>query len=132
MIPIVPLYAALLAIFFVFLSVRTLRLRRKLGIAVGDGGKESLLRAARVHANFAEYVPLGLLLIYFVESRGYPQALVHALCIALVAGRLSHAFGVSRTPEKFRYRIFGMAMTFFALVVAALVLLSGYVRQIVA
>ena len=132
MMPIVPMYAALLAIFFVFLSVRTLRLRRKLGIAVGDGGKESLLRAARVHANFAEYVPLGLLLIYFVESQGYPQALVHALCIALVAGRLSHASGVSRTPENFRYRVFGMAMTFFALVFAALVLLSGHVRQFVA
>ena len=38
MMPIVPLYAALLAIFFVFLSVRTLRLRRTLGVAVGDGG----------------------------------------------------------------------------------------------
>jgi len=60
---IVPLYAALLALIFVALSVRTLRMRRRLRIAVGDGGDTALLRAMRVHANFAEYVPLSLLLI---------------------------------------------------------------------
>jgi uncharacterized membrane protein YecN with MAPEG domain len=132
MMPIVPLYAALFGLFFVFLSVRTLLLRRTLGIAVGDGGNQLLLRASRVHSNFAEYVPLSLLLVFFVESQGYPNALVHTLCISLFAGRISHAFGVSRTPENYRYRVFGMAMTFFALVAAALTLLSGYVRHFVA
>lgn len=64
---IVFLYAALLALLFVALSIRTLLMRRRLGIAIGDAGNESMLRAMRVHSNFAEYVPLSLLLIYFVE-----------------------------------------------------------------
>ena len=67
---IVLLYAALLALLFVGLSIRTLRMRRRLGIAIGDAGNESMLRAMRAHSNFAEYVPLSLLLIYLVEVTG--------------------------------------------------------------
>ena len=50
-------YSALLALLFCALSLRTLLLRRKLRVAVGDAGNLQLLRAMRVHANFAEYVP---------------------------------------------------------------------------
>lgn len=57
-----PLYASILALMFVGLSVRTLRMRRRLKIAVRDAGNRRMLRAMRVHSNFAEYVPLGLLL----------------------------------------------------------------------
>jgi hypothetical protein len=56
---IVPLYAALLAFLFVGLSMRTLRMRRRMRITVGDAGNPGMLRARRAHANFAEYVPLG-------------------------------------------------------------------------
>ena len=75
---IVTAYASILAVLFVFLSVRTLRLRRTLKIAIGDAGNEALLRAMRVHSNFAEYVPLNLLLLYFVEASGAWHWLVHA------------------------------------------------------
>lgn len=61
-----PLYAALLALIFVFLSVRTLRLRRTLQIGIGDGGNTEMLRAMRVHSNFSEYVPISLILIFLV------------------------------------------------------------------
>jgi uncharacterized protein len=60
---IVALYGAILAIGFVGLSVRTSRLRRTLKIAIGDGGSQVMLRAMRVHSNFAEYVPLSLILL---------------------------------------------------------------------
>lgn len=89
------LYAALLALIFVALSIRTLLMRRRLQIAIGDAGNQSMLRSMRVHANFAEYVPLSLLLIFFVESSGANPVLVHALGMSIVAGRISHAFGVS-------------------------------------
>jgi len=65
---ILPLYAALLAMLFVALSIRTLRLRRRLRIGIGDAGNEQMLRAMRVHSNFAEYVPLTLFLIYLAET----------------------------------------------------------------
>lgn len=46
---ILPIYAALLVLLFVVLSIRTLRLRRSLKIGVGDGGNPQMLRAMRVH-----------------------------------------------------------------------------------
>ena len=64
---ITPLYASLLAIIFVVLSVRTILVRRAAGIAIGAGSDIRLERALRAHGNFAEYVPLALLLIYFLE-----------------------------------------------------------------
>ena len=50
-----PIYAAILGFVFVTISVRTILIRRKLQIAIGDGDQPLLARAARVHANFAEY-----------------------------------------------------------------------------
>jgi uncharacterized membrane protein YecN with MAPEG domain len=54
---IVPSYASLLAVMFVGLSLRTLGLRRTLGIAIGDAGNRGMLHAMRVRSNFAEYAP---------------------------------------------------------------------------
>ena len=129
---ITPFYAAILGLLFFVLSVRTLRLRRKLKIAIGDAGNQQLLRAMRVHSNFAEYVPLALLLIFLLESDGAHYALVHALCIFLLLGRLSHAYGVSKIAEDYKYRVFGMALTFTTLVGSAACLLLIYARHLVA
>ena len=129
---ITPFYAAILGLLFFALSLRTLGLRRKLRIAIGDAGDPKMLRAMRVHSNFAEYAPLTLLLIFMLESEGAHYALVHALCICLLLGRLSHAYGVSKISEDYRYRVFGMAMTFTALVGSAACLLLVYAWHLVA
>ncbi|MDJ0957703.1 MAG: MAPEG family protein [Arenicellales bacterium] len=130
LISITPAYAALLALIFFGLSVRTLRLRRALQIPIGDADDQSMLRAMRVHANFAEYTPFALLLIFMLELSGVNSWLVHGLCICLTLGRLSHAFGVSKISENYRYRVFGMAMTFTALLGAAVSLLTTYALSI--
>lgn len=118
-----PVYATLLGFLFIALSVRTIRLRRKHQVAVGDGNNSELRRAMRVHANFAEYVPLALLLIFFVELDGTPKWWVHALAFALVCGRFAHAWGVSQTKENFRYRVYGMVLTFSVIATAGLTIL---------
>jgi len=123
---IVLLYAGLLALLFIALSVRTLRLRRRLRVAVGDGGDERLLRAVRVHANFAEYAPFGLFLIYLVEMTGESTILVHVLGFALLVGRASHAIGVAQVKETFAFRVAGMALTLTVIAIAALRLLYVY------
>ncbi len=128
---IVPVYASILAIVFVVLSVRTLRLRRSLKIAMGDAGDKRMLRAIRVHSNFAEYVPFALLLIYLVEIQAAHPILVHGLGLWLLAGRLSHAFGVSRDDEKFQYRVAGMAATFTVLLACSGYLLFAAARSVV-
>jgi uncharacterized protein len=112
-------YAALLALLFGVLSVRTLLLRRRLRVAVGDAGNKQLLRAMRVHANFAEYVPLCLLLVAFCEAQGTPAKWLHAALAGLVIGRLSHAYGVSQLNEPFGFRVLGVALTLTVLFAAA-------------
>lgn len=122
-IQIVPVYAALLALLFVYLSVRTIGVRRRLQIALGDKDHPEMQRAMRVHANFAEYVPLSLVLLALVETRAPAALLMHALCLCLLVGRLLHAHGVSQTPERFQFRVSGMALTFTSLIGSSLFLL---------
>lgn len=126
---VVLLYAGLLALLFVGLSVRTLRLRRHLRIAVGDAGSEVMLRAMRVHSNFAEYVPLALLLLYFVEALGSKPLVVHVLGASLFIGRIFHAIGVSQVNERFSLRVLGMAMTFTPIMVCSLWILFVYLNK---
>ena len=120
---ILPIYAALLAIIFVALSIRTIRQRHKLKIGLGDAGNKDMQRAVRVHANFAEYVPLCLVMIYLVEQSGVYAWMAHALCLGLLFGRLSHAYGVSQRKENFRFRMAGMSLTFAVLLACAVHLL---------
>ena len=121
-----PIYAAILGFVFVAISVRTILVRRKLQVAIGDGDQPLLARAARVHANFAEYVPLSLILIYFLETYSVSKLWIHLLCLTLVMGRVTHAFGVSQAKENYRYRVTGMALTFTAILSASLGLIIAY------
>ena len=122
-----PLYAALLALIFISLSVETIRLRRRFKISIGDGGNPHLLRAMRVHANFAEYVPLSLILLYFAEVMAAPVVLLHLLGIALLLGRVIHAWGVSKTTENFKFRVSGMVITIGVIMITSLyILLSQF------
>lgn len=116
---ILPIYAAIFALFFVFLSIRTIRARRSLQIGLGDAGNKDMQRAIRVHANFAEYVPLCLLMLYLVEQSGVYAWFMHALGTGLLVGRLSHAYGVSQQRENFAFRITGMTLTFTVLIASA-------------
>ena len=122
---IVPAYAAVLALIYIVLAIRVIRLRRSAKVAIGTGGNAGLERTMRVHANFAEYVPFALLLATFVEMQGAPAWRVHLLCLALVAGRLIHAFGVSQERENIRLRVVGMATTIAVLTAMALSLLAA-------
>lgn len=118
-----PLYAAILGLVYVALSLQTIRMRRRHRVSLGDGGQTPLRRAMRVHANFAEYVPLALLLMFFVERGGGSALRMHVLGVALLAGRLLHAWGVSQERENLRYRTIGMVLTFSVIISACLYLL---------
>lgn len=113
------IYIALCALLFVALSVRTLNTRRRLRIAVGDGGSPEMLRAMRVHANCAEYLPLGLILLLAVQMQSAPGWLLHLIGASLLIGRLLHAWGVRQVREDFRFRVSGMALTFTSILVAS-------------
>ena len=118
-IAITPVYAGLLALFFVFLSLRVIRFRRAAGISLGDGGDGEMRRRIRVHANFAEYAPVALILMALAELQGQPAWAIHLIGVLLAAGRMAHAFGVSRVPQIMTLRVAGMVATVGAIVVGA-------------
>lgn len=113
-------YAALLGLLFLFLSYRVIEARRDARVGLGDGGQKSLQRHIRVHANLAEYAPLALLLLLLAELQGAPWWLVHVIGLALLAGRIMHAYGVGRDPELLDMRVRGMALTLGAIALAIL------------
>ena len=117
-------YAALLGLFFVFLSFRVIGWRRLKSVELGHGEDSELLRRMRVHANFAEYVPFTLLLMAIAESMTAPRPLIHVAGLILIAGRLMHAYGLSQTPHILRLRVGGMILTFTALALSAIICLS--------
>ncbi len=120
-----PLYAALLGFLLVYLSIRVIRLRRRLKVAIGAGGEAAIERAARVQANFSEYVPMVLILL-LAEIQGGSPLVLHAIGLALVVGRAAHAFGVSQAAEDYRWRTLGMTLTFFAIIGGGIANLTGW------
>jgi uncharacterized protein len=127
---IVILYAALLALLYLVLTFRTILLRGKRRVLLGDGGDQALLRAIRAHANFAEYVPFALILLLLVEGTGASAVTVHALGAALLLGRLLHALGVSRLREPLPLRMAGMVLTTGSLLVCAALLFVTFLRGV--
>ena len=119
----VTLYAAILALLYVFLSFRVINARRTYRVSLGDNNQAAVTKVVRVHGNFAEYVPFALLLIFFVENSGWQPLYVHLLGVALVVGRILHAYGVGKAKPSLNLRIAGMALTLLVLLLSALLLL---------
>ncbi|NDC75300.1 hypothetical protein EBZ70_08460 [bacterium] len=116
---ITPVFSAIFAIFFVFLSIKVIKIRQNHKIFLGTGQNKSLERAIRVHANFAEYIPFALFLIAMLEVNKSHIIITLILCIILLIGRIIHAWGVSTEDENFSYRVAGMVLTFSVIVFAA-------------
>ena len=124
MLQITAFYAALLAVLFIYLSVRVIGCRRERRVEFGHGEDFELLRRMRVHANFAEYVPFALLLMALAESMVPPDLVVHLAGLLLIVGRLLHAYGTSQSPPIMRYRVYGTALTITAIGIAAIACLA--------
>jgi uncharacterized membrane protein YecN with MAPEG domain len=118
--PITAVYAAILALLLVALSIRVIMVRRRAQVAVGDGADPTLARAIRAQANLSEYAPLALLLLLLLELNGAGALWVHVLGAMLLIGRLIHAWGISQADEDFRFRVTGMTLTFLALIGTAI------------
>jgi uncharacterized protein len=115
---ITPFYTGLLALLFFALSMRVVAVRGR--VSLGDGGDPDVLRRMRGHANFAEYVPLILLMMAFLELRHVGGLALHAIGIALVVARVLHGVALSFT-SKWRFgRFFGALLTLVLLNVCAI------------
>lgn len=113
-------YGGALALWFFILSVRVIQGRFGAGSpSLGDGGNPAMLRRIRAHANFAEYVPLVLVLMGFLEISGVAAWGLHLIGAALLLGRLLHGYALAFTAQFAFGRTGGIVLTFASLLVAA-------------
>ncbi len=117
------MYVAILAFIFVALSLRVVKNRFASKVSLGDGGHALLNVAIRTHANFAEYVPLTLLLLVCVEFLTYPPIVVHFLGTLLVFGRLCHIYGLAAKNSFSPFRPVGVISTIAVIVTSAILVL---------
>ena len=114
---ITPMYAGILTLVFVVLSFRVIGMRRSQKIGLGDGNNKDMLRRIRAHGNFAEYVPLALVLMTLIELQDKSNLILHAVGSLLIVGRLVHVVGLNLGNGG--ARVIGMALTFTALITGA-------------
>jgi uncharacterized protein len=132
MLLITSMIAAVLAIIFIKLSFAVIGLRRQNRVGLGTGGHEDLERAIRAQGNFAEYVPIGLILIACLELNQAPWWLVIIPGITLIVGRLIHAIGINTPPPDFSKRVLGMKLTFTTLISLAVLNLGWSAYKLIA
>ncbi len=114
-----PLYAAVLSVMFVYLSLRVVEARRG-----GYGRPEHpegwrLERAVRGHGNFAEYTPLALILVLLLELNTAPGWMIHLVGATFLVGRVLHAAAFSTERGMLMFRQIGTGATFTALLMGA-------------
>ena len=120
------LYGAFFGLLFLGLSLWVVIGRAKGGVHHGDGGQEALNRRIRAHANFAEYVPLILLLAALVEAGGAAPRTLHMLLLPLLAARLCHPYGMIaplESRQQFVFRGLSVIATWAVLLAACVLLL---------
>jgi uncharacterized membrane protein YecN with MAPEG domain len=110
------LYAGLLGLMLIALSVQVVRARRRFRVGLGTGTEEGLEQAVRVQANFTEYVPYAVLLLVLAEIAGLPAMAVHVAGVLLVVSRLLHAAGLSGSPGRSFGRFYGTAGTWLVII----------------
>jgi uncharacterized membrane protein YecN with MAPEG domain len=119
------LYAALLGLLLIVLSVNVVRARRRYRVSLGVGTEEGMQQAVRVQANFSEYVPLAVILLILAELSGLPGVAVHAAGILLVTSRVLHAWGLAHSSGRTFGRFYGTAGTWLVIIGLSLYVLAA-------
>ena len=121
--PVSFLYAGLLGLLLIALSTQVVLARRRYRVRLGAGTEEGMQQAVRVQANFVEYVPFAVLLLVLAELTGLPGPAVHGAGLLLVASRILHAVGLSRSPGVSFGRFYGTAGTWLTIIALSVWLL---------
>ena len=123
-ITVTPMYAALLGIILLVLSIRVVAVVRAKGnVGFGDGGNPDFTTVVRGQANFIEYVPLILILIAFAEAGGTSSTWIHARGGGLVVARLLPPFGLTNKPWINPFRFVGTNLTWITLLASSILVL---------
>ena len=118
--PVTLTIAGAAALLNLWLAVRVSMLRHRLKVSINDGGQPLIAARMRAHANFVEYTPFFLILLFLVELGIGPETWLWLVAIIYVIGRIAHAFGMDRAGAN-SLRVAGIIITW-----ACLLGLAGY------
>ncbi|MFL1468172.1 MAPEG family protein [Marinobacter sp. HN1S83] len=123
-VPVTAVFAAVTGLLLLVLSTYVVRFRLQYRKGMGVTDDRDFEAAVRAHGNLVEYAPLGLLMLGLAELNGVPGHLVYWAGMALVVGRILHAWGmINGRGGPHKARMAGIALTWLAILMTAVLLL---------
>ncbi len=119
--------SAILAIIYVLLAVYVIKNRYKHKVSINSNNVPQLDYAIRAHANFNEYVPLTLILLYLAEGQYGSIFCLQATAVAVILGRLCHAYAFITMNNRFKTRQMGMMLSFIPIIGLAIALIASII-----
>jgi uncharacterized membrane protein YecN with MAPEG domain len=103
------LFTIIFIIFYLILTIITIKERRSSKVAYGDDNNKKLIKAIRAHANFFEFTVFFIISSFLLEILDANQIYVLFVNIVFLLGRIFHAY--SMLKEKILFRVIGMMAT---------------------
>jgi len=103
------LFTIIFIIFYLILTIITIKERRSSKVAYGDDNNKKLIKANRAHANFFEFTDFFIISSFLLEILDANQIYVLFVNIVFLLGRIFHAY--SMLKEKILFRVIGMMAT---------------------
>lgn len=118
------LFTIIFIIFYLILTIITIKARKSTKVAYGDDGNKELIKAVRAHGNFFEFTVFFIISSFLLEILEANQIYVLFINIVFLIGRISHAY--SMLKEKIIFRMIGMMATLISYAVNCIYLLYLY------
>jgi len=115
------LFTIIFIIFYLILTIITIKARKSTKVAYGDDGNKELIKAVRAHGNFFEFTVFFIISSFLLEILDANQIYVLFINIVFLLGRISHAY--SMLKEKIIFRMIGMMATLISYAVNCIYLL---------
>jgi uncharacterized membrane protein YecN with MAPEG domain len=120
------LFTIIFIIFYLILTIITIKERRSSKVAYGDDNNKKLIKVIRAHANFFEFTVFFIISSFLLEILDANQIYGLFVNIVFLLGRISHAY--SMLKEKILFRVIGMMVTLNIYAINCIYLLYLYVQ----
>ena len=122
------MYASLLALLLIILSIRVIALRGSpifKWFAFGNN-EDGAQRAIRGHGNLIEYAPIFLILMLIAEMNGLKANALHSYGTVFLIARLMHAYCFGFLKYSMILRVGGTALTLSSILGLVVLVLMRY------
>lgn len=122
------LFASLLTLLYLLISVLTIKARTKNRISLGYGKNNEIEAIVSAHSNFASYAPLFIFLLYILEHELQSDFIIVILGSGFLLGRILHLIAFTSHKMNFKLRTLGMVLTLTPLAIQALLLIYFFLK----